>query len=343
MFAQVAAFFLSAIVAATALFLWRRVDRSDRHRLWQLYGFFTGLCCVGSVLGAIAILVFMQSYELLFRRNEVERRYWNAAYQVLYGLYVPCLTLAKLMLLDRLVDFAVPKSDPMSKKLSIAGRFAFVVVVLVSVIAMCSAVALAVTEVQIGSALTGTNNSTAVRPLLQELGKIEAVQASCELVWRLISLLAYGLTGFLCARRVRAAMLALSQTPLQHHLASAAGKKLKRQIAVTTVFLFITDALRAAYAVWFASMQGGSNVNDCRDTPKFCSSCYNDWQLMLLYDLYTPELYLTVELIASPMSLLVALWGMTSGRMYNQLRSGLKKPLLPAAHAAVSDSNDAKL
>jgi hypothetical protein len=314
--------------------------------MWQLYGFFTGLCCVGSVLGAIAILVLMQTYELLFRRNDGERRYWNAAYQVLYGLYVPCVTLAKLMLLDRLVDFAVPKSDPTSKKLSVAGRVAFAVVVLVSVIAMCSAVALAVTEVQIGNVLlSGTNNSAAVRPLLQELGKIEAVQASCELVWRLISLLAYGLTGILCARRVRSAMLALSQTPLQHHLASKAGKKLKRQIAVTTVFLFMTEALRAMYAVWYASMQGGSNVNDCKATPKMCSSCFNDWQLMLLYELYTPELYLTVELIASPLSLLVALWGMTSGRMYNQLKSGLKTPLLPVARvaAAVSDSNDAKL
>lgn len=312
--------------------------------MWQLYGFFTGLCCVGSVLGAIAILVFMQTNELLFRKNDGERRYWNAAYQVLYGLYVPCVTLAKLMLLDRLVDFAVPKSDPMSKKLSVAGRVAFAVVVLVSAIAMCSAIALAVTEVRIGSAiLSGTNSSAAVRPLLQELGYIEAVQASCDVVWRLINLLAYGLTGILCARRVRSAMLALSQTPSQYSLASEAGKKLKRQIALTTVVLFMTEALRAAFSVWYAFIQGGSNVKDCTQATKLCSSCYNDWQLMLLYDIYTPELYLIVELIASPLSLLVALWGMTSGRIYNQLISVMKKPLLPVALAAASDSNEAKL
>ena len=32
---------------------WWRIEQEDRRRVWQLYGWFSGLMCVGSVFGAV--------------------------------------------------------------------------------------------------------------------------------------------------------------------------------------------------------------------------------------------------------------------------------------------------
>ena len=40
---------------------------------------------------------------------------------------------------------------------------------------------------------------------------------------------------------------------------------------------------------------------------------------------YTPEFQLTVELISSPLALLVALWGMTTERALQQMQSNRRR------------------
>ena len=42
---------------------------------------------------------------------------------------------------------------------------------------------------------------------------------------------------------------------------------------------------------------------------------------MLVYELYTPEIYAIVELISYPVTLLVALWGMTSERILRLMKN----------------------
>ena len=39
---------------------WWRLEEDDRRRVWLLYGYFSGLMCVGSVFGAVAWAVWMQ-------------------------------------------------------------------------------------------------------------------------------------------------------------------------------------------------------------------------------------------------------------------------------------------
>ena len=56
-----------------------------------------------------------------------------------------------------------------------------------------------------------------------------------------------------------------------------------------------------------------------------CPEPYNQFALMQLYLLYTPELQMLVVLISSPLALLVALWGMTSGRTLQAMRHGTKQ------------------
>lgn len=67
------AFGLSAIVAGTAFFLWRRIDSDDRLKIWPRYGLFCGLCCMGSLLGMFSSAAFMSSMVDLFSGNCEQR------------------------------------------------------------------------------------------------------------------------------------------------------------------------------------------------------------------------------------------------------------------------------
>jgi hypothetical protein len=51
------------------------------------------------------------------------------------------------------------------------------------------------------------------------------------------------------------------------------------------------------------------------------ASCYNMYTFMKAWLFYTPEFQLTVELISSPLTLLVALWGMTSKHTLRLMQS----------------------
>ena len=51
--AQIAAFCVSAVGGGTMFWRWWRMKEEDRRRVWVLYGWFSGLMCVGSVFGAV--------------------------------------------------------------------------------------------------------------------------------------------------------------------------------------------------------------------------------------------------------------------------------------------------
>ncbi len=52
-----------------------------------------------------------------------------------------------------------------------------------------------------------------------------------------------------------------------------------------------------------------------------CESCYNVFTHMQQWAAYTPEFQVTVVLISSPLTLLVALWGMTSKVTLHAMKS----------------------
>ena len=219
------------------------------------------------------------------------------------------------MVLDRMCDFAVSKLHPLSKRLHFAGRFAVVTTVLVSIVSLCANISTAVFQVEIGDTLYagGRFNGTTVRSKLVQVQAVEAVHYSCEVIRLFINVVAFGVVGVLCIRRVKASLQTSSTSN------SAPAKKLMLQIVVTTAFAFSASVLRASYAVWIAAANYGSNISECNS--KFiCSACHNDWQHMIVYDLYTPEIFAMVDCISYPLTMLVALWGMTSDKMYQSLR-----------------------
>jgi hypothetical protein len=77
---QVTIFFLSAVFNGTAFFLWRRIEAEDRLRLWQLYGWFTCLSCLGSFFGVFSMTASMQSDVSLYNNELAAQRYWIAAH-----------------------------------------------------------------------------------------------------------------------------------------------------------------------------------------------------------------------------------------------------------------------
>jgi hypothetical protein len=91
--------------------------------------------------------------------------------------------------------------------------------------------------------------------------------------------------------------------------ASRKGRQLQQKVVFTFLFVFLTCLLRSAFQSFYGLAQDGSNHGSlCAASP--CDPCKNQWTLISFWIVYTPALQNIVILIASPVALLVALWGM---------------------------------
>ena len=92
--------------------------------------------------------------------------------------------------------------------------------------------------------------------------------------------------------------------------ASRKGRQLQQKVVFTFLFVFLTCLLRAAFQSFYGLAMNGNNFGSlCAASP--CDPCKNQWTHINYWILYTPALQNIVILIASPLALLVALWGMT--------------------------------
>lgn len=278
----------------------------------------------------------MQALAYLYNGDLVAYTRWTAAHDVFYGVFTPFLFVAKLMVLHRMSEFSIPKSHPTSKRLFIVGRISLAGTIVASIVALCGNIAAAVIAVDVGDFLSdgGAYNSSSLASGLLRAETADAVQYYFEVIRLLILIASFVMVGFFCFLRLRAAvqLATMHSENSDATIAAAAGKKLMLQIVATTAFVFVTSVLRACFVVWLASAKNGSNFKECSDNGRtrfFCSSCYNDWQHQVLYELYTPEIYAVVECISYPLTMLVAIWGMTGDKMLRSLSSkSLRKRLL---------------
>jgi hypothetical protein len=155
-------------------------------------------------------------------------------------------------------------------------------------------------------------------------------------------ILAFAVVGIASAHRVSSAqsdlrlqLVAAGRQPQRQILGSAAfvfltgllraeplsvGRQLRRRIVGTTAFVFLTFLLRAV----FSTMNALANAlqNDDAACLTLCDiPCNNVYQLIQNWLFLTPEFQLIVVLISSPLALIVALWGMTSERTLEYMRS----------------------
>jgi hypothetical protein len=137
---------------------------------------------------------------------------------------------------------------------------------------------------------------------------------------------AFTCVGILCGRRFRAVTVS-----------SDALLYLQRQVFTTVVFVFSTFIVRAALTSVIAWMfYAGASINkQCG----LCDSCQSPQSIANLFLFANPELYAAVIFVSSPLTLLVALWGMTSRRAQQMFGGGRqaarKKSELSSANSLV--------
>jgi hypothetical protein len=95
------------------------------------------------------------------------------------------------------------------------------------------------------------------------------------------------------------------------------GRRLKRQIVGTCGVLFVSFTIRAAVSTMVAvGSLLGNNGSHSR-----CDKSHNSFAHMLDWILYTPEFLAVPTLLSQPVTLLVTLWGMTSGQTIAVMRA----------------------
>ena len=315
------------------------MEEEHRPRLWVLYGWFSGLMCVGSVFGAVTWAFWMQALVAFFTPGlsnaqaeslNAQEQYWGAAFYVTYAIEFLCLSVAKLLVLHRMADFAVPKGDGLFTRLAVGGRVVMAAVVLGNVAGLCGNVAAALLHKQVGdlanaAAAAFAANSTEVANAIasQALQKntvaydAASVQQFCEIAVLLLIILAFAVVGIACARRVSSA---LRLRDLNDEHVEAVGRQLRRKIVGTAAFVFVTFLLRAVFSTMNAlanalQIQVFACSNPCDP------ACNNVWTVIVYWLQFTPEFQLTIVLISTPLALIVALWGMTDKRTLQHMRS----------------------
>ena len=314
------------------------MEEEDRKRVWLLYGWFSGLMCLGSVFGAATWGSQMKALDAGYTSPTLgltpaqcqslfaQSQYWTAAFFVTYAVEFLCMSVAKLLVLHRMADFAAARDDGMLRRLAVWGRFVMAAVVVGSAVGLCANVAAAVYIKEAGdlfvaasAAFTANNTDAGNNNINEGLQKISvarkaaSVQQFCEVAVLQIIILAFAVVGIASTRRMSSALRDMTDEQ------GTAGRQVRRQIVGTTAFVFVTFLLRAV----FSTMNAVSNAlqNESANCLSCGIPCNNVYQLIQIWLLLTPEFQLSVVLISSPLALLVALWGMTSESALQLMRS----------------------
>jgi hypothetical protein len=331
------------------LFKWWQLGHEDRSRIWRLYGWFSGLATCGSCIGIVSWVAYMQFIVNNFTASELLRQRdlsnhlrfadyarWKAAYLVTYALEFLCLSAAQLMVLDRMSEFAAARVSDTARWVT-AGRGVMAVVVLGNAVGLAGNMAAAARmsavyersmsayeQLSANNISLGEEFAVQSKQLNDEAETISSVQAFCEVVVLLIIILAFAVVGITCLARVKL-MLRLGGADAA---AVSAGKQVRSQILCTTATIFVAFLLRSVFAFMDAVSGAASNgSNSCRgNTIGFCNAtCYNMYTHMESWMTRTPEFRVSIVLISFPVSLLVALWGMTSGLMKRLIRNSTRR------------------
>jgi hypothetical protein len=343
---------------------WWLVDDECKRRMWLLYGWFNALMCCGSCFGAVAWAYQMQylvafytptgtltSAENASLRAHADRS--GAVFLVSYAIEFLCHSVAKLMVLNRLMRLSVPQGELLPESWTRGSKFVMAFVIVGNLVGLGSNVAAAVYSMQnadfasaasVAFAKNNTEEAMYFVGLTDEKFHVTlmsvSVQSFCEVAVLLLIISAFVLAGAMFAsyasgmlrdlalaangnvdaiRRVDefSAVRCRSETKRLAALVMLVGQKHLRQVMMTVCFVFATLLLRAVNSTMYAfgNALQNDNARCAADAGKCDVSCFNLYSLMQTWLIYTPEFQLIVVLISSPLALLVALWGMTTDNM----------------------------
>ena len=371
LFLQIAGFCACAIISGVLYVRWLRLDAGGKKQSWRLHGWFTALTCIGSFAGAVAWGARMQSLVFYFQGNSLGQsegdlalrsslfsdgfRYFTV-HLVFYPIEFLCLSIAKLMMLDRLQHFAFAGGASMKREL--VERVVLGAVILGNLTGLVANFVSAARVSVAGGVFTQSAeafaaNNTALGQSLYDnaFEKFEvsedaaAYQNYAEMAVLLLIILAFVVVSILSTQLIKIGLRNLSNAKSSIVLvgvagdqarqlvddATAAGRQLMRKVVGTVAVVFVSLLLRAIYASMLAVADSLQDVGKgCSDN--LCSQCFNVYALALpcsqrhcallvcrythvrMFIVYSPALTLMVVLISSPLTLLVALWGMTGVR-----------------------------
>jgi hypothetical protein len=253
---------------------------------------------------------------------------WLIPFWVSYPITSCCLSVSKLLVLNRLMAFS--KRLPTQASL---GRIVVGTIVVGSALGLCVNIAASVFLSRAYTAFDAAASSNSTEDFQrgnQERSNAQfagAFHLFFETLMLLLVVIGLTLGGVSSARRFHSVLMSsdqqianLSGSHRSHELASVTQQQqnirtLRVQVLVTCAVLFFSFLLRAVYVTMFA-LAGALNDNS-RDCPSYvnrCSDCYNIFAHVNIWLLYTPEFFCAVVFISEPVALLVALWGMTSGQ-----------------------------
>jgi hypothetical protein len=255
-----------------------------------------------------------------------------------YPVTLCCVSVAKLLVLDRLVHFA-----KVSARWALCLRLLVGVVVIGNAIALCASTAASVYFARgIGAfeSLVTTMGQARVDGVryLAEGTRASAVLVAFEAIMLLLIVIAFSVVGILSKALINNAMgqaqSAYSRSmrntlvvPKTTSDVAYTGRQLKRQILGTCGVAFASFLVRAVFSVFFTittALQQSSIA--CPDYIDRCSACYNVFSHMLVWYLYSPDVVLSMVLVTQPFAVLVLLWGMTTGRTFDILKRGYALP-----------------
>jgi hypothetical protein len=329
------------------LLRWLRIDREEREKLWPLYGWFTTLMTGGSCFGMVSWVSWMQRCLYYYKVSDspfffnnaknlnslaIASR-WTAAFKVSYAAEFLCITAAKLLTLDRMVDFATPLADARRKRWMVMKRVVMAAVLAINAVGLGGNIGAAALNAKTADSYAAAsaaccNSTLAFETLTASLQhesdafELSSVQMWCEVAVLLLVLSAFAVAGAVGLARVRSTMR--SMTEPQRRLSITASNQLQLQIFSTTALIFVSFLLRSVFSSMFAvanQLQEVKCDKVSRDKLSLCKEdCYNDFFHMRVWMASTPEFQLIVVLLSSPITVLVALWGMTSKRMLQQMK-----------------------
>ena len=161
---------------------------------------------------------------------------------------------------------------------------------------------------------------------VQLAASITAVQSFCEVAVLLLIVAAFVVAGVACARVVSSRLLAVNAASVPAAVGNYVhfvGGELRRRMVVTTAVVFVAFVVRSVQSTMFAvARQLHNGATRCPGVTTICdASCYNVFTHISQWTIHTPEFQVTIVLVSSPLTLLVALWGMTSRQTLHAMKS----------------------
>ncbi len=323
--------------------------------MWSLYGWFTALVFVGSVFAIATWLTWMQCLSNFYKSNQFERTdpaQWmtltavayslRPAFTACYPIAFFCISVAKLLVFDRLSEFAENRASATG----VAGkRCVFAVVIVGNAVGLAgnfTAAALfqtAAAHFTSAAASFAANNTildvdgnrhrTLGLQQAEQAFAVESVQALSEVAVLIFIVLAVLVAAIACARIIRARLLGVNAASA----AASEGRSIMLRIVVTSAVVFFAFSLRAVFSTMFAVAYMLQNTaTACSSDQNKCDpACFNVYTLILRWLFYTPHFEILVDAVrnittdsstkpltapqvSSPLALLVAMWGMTTRR-----------------------------